>query len=126
MPYRRKIDKDYRCPLEYALDVLGGKWKSRVLFMLSDGTLRYSELRQKMANITDAALAAALKDLTRDGLVRRRQYEEIPPRVEYELTERGQSVIPVLHHMCRWAEENRGATGERVPRCQHCENWATE
>lgn len=126
MAYRRKIAKEYRCPLEYALDVLGGKWKSRVLFMLSDGTCRYSELREKMICITDAALAVALKDLQRDGLVRRRQYEEIPPRVEYELTERGESVIPVLHHMCRWTGLNRDETNATVPHCQHCEDWREE
>ena len=63
---------------------------------LSDGQLRYSELRNEMADVTDAALAIALKDLAGSGLIERRQYEEIPPRVEYLLTDKGRSVIPVL------------------------------
>ena len=69
MAYRRgALDKDIRCPLEYGLDVFGGKWKSRILCVLSDGQLRYSELRNEMADVTDAALAIALKDPAGNGL----------------------------------------------------------
>ena len=85
MAYKRKLEKDIRCPLEYGLDVFGGKWKSRILCVLSDGPLRYSVLRDEMADVSDAALASALKELATDGLVVRRQFEEIPPRVEYAL-----------------------------------------
>ena len=63
MAYRRKIEKDIRCPLEYSMDVFGGKWKSRILCVLADGQMRYSALRESMVNVTDAALAGALKDL---------------------------------------------------------------
>ena len=103
MAYKRKLEKDIRCPLEYGLDVFGGRWKSRVLCVLAEKPLRYSALRQSMANITDPALASALKELTEDGLIARHQYEEIPPRVEYELTEKGHSVIPVLQQICGWS-----------------------
>ncbi len=125
MAYKRKLEKDIRCPLEYGLDVFGGKWKSRILCVLSDGPLRYSVLRSEMADVTDAALALALKDLTASGLVRRRQYEEIPPRVEYALTGKGESVIPVLQHICRWSgiyyrKEDAG-DGAPLSRCQKCD-----
>ena len=100
MAYRRKLDKDIRCPLEYGLVVFGG-------------------------NVTDAALAIALKDLAGNGLIERRQYEEIPPRVEYLLTDKGRSVIPVLQHICQWSglyyKEDAGGADVRLSRCQRCD-----
>lgn len=102
--YERKTEKDIRCPLEYGLDIFGGKWKPRVLCVLSEKkTLRYSELRDEMTNITDAVLSTTLKELINDDLINRKQYEEIPPKVEYSLTEKGVSVIPILQEICRWS-----------------------
>ena len=78
--YQPKTPKDIRCPLEYGLDVFGGKWKSRIICVLAEkDTLRYSALRREMTNITDAVLAGALKELIRDGITERKQYDEIPP-----------------------------------------------
>ena len=78
--YKPKLEKDIRCPLEYGLTVFGGKWKSRIICVLSEkGTLRYSLLRKSMTNITNAVLAATLKELIADGMIRRRQFDEIPP-----------------------------------------------
>ena len=95
--YQAKLEKDIRCPLEYGLTVFGGKWKSRVICVLAEkGTLRYSSLRKEMANITDAVLASTLKELIADDIVKREQFNEIPPRVEYCLTEKGHSVVPIL------------------------------
>ena len=88
--YQRKLEKDIRCPLEYGMEIFGGKWNSRIICVLATlGTLRYSELRKEMGNITDAVLAAALKGLIANGIVERKSYDEIPPRVEYSLTEKG-------------------------------------
>lgn len=102
--YKRKLEKDIRCPLEYGLEVFGGKWNSRIICVLAaKQTLRYSELRFEMGNITDAVLSATLKELIADGIISRRSYDEIPPRVEYSLTEKGQSVVPILQSICRWA-----------------------
>ena len=99
-----KTEKEIRCPLEYGLSVFGGKWKSRIICVLNEkGTLRYSALRGEMLNITDAVLAAALKELIADELVERHSYNEIPPRVEYSLTEKGASVVPILQSICQWA-----------------------
>ena len=97
MAYQHKLDKDIRCPLEYGLEIFGGKWKSRIICVLAaKETLRYSELRREMGNITDAVLAAALKELITAQIVNRISYDEIPPRVEYSLTEKGRSVVPIL------------------------------
>ena len=102
--YQRKIEKDIRCPLGYGLEIFGGKWASRIICVLAEKeTLRYSELRREMGNITDAVLAASLKQLISDEIVARKSYDEIPPRVEYSLTERGKSVVPILQSICRWA-----------------------
>lgn len=79
--YQRKLEKDIRCPLEYGMELLGGKWNSRII----------------------CVLASALKGLISNGIVARRSYDEIPPRVEYSLTEKGESVVPILQSICRWA-----------------------
>lgn len=125
MAYQKKIEEDIRCPLEYGLQVFGGKWKSRVLCVLNYmGTLRYSELRSEMYNITDAVLASTLKDLIRDGLIARRSYDVIPPKVEYSLTERGLSVIPILKSICAWSgyyEKAAAQDGIVMKQCQKCD-----
>lgn len=102
--YEPKTEKDIRCPLEYGLDIFGGKWKSRIICVLAGmERLRYSELRREMTNITDAVLASTLKELIRDDIVSRQSFDEIPPRVEYTLTEKGKSVVPILQSICRWS-----------------------
>ena len=90
--YQPKMEKDIRCPLEYGLAIFGGKWKSRIICVLAaQAPLRYSILRKEMGNITDAVLSSTLKELMADGMVLRTSYDEIPPRVEYQLTEKGTS-----------------------------------
>ena len=102
--YHKKLESDIRCPLEYGLEVFGGKWKSRVICVLADKkTLRYSELRAELVNITDAVLSTTLKALIADDIVSRKSYDEIPPRVEYSLTEKGLSVMPILQSICDWS-----------------------
>ena len=78
--YQKKMQEDIRCPLEYGLEVFGVKWKSRIICVLAEKKLlRYSGLRREMANITDAVLAATLKELIADEIIRREQFDEIPP-----------------------------------------------
>lgn len=122
--YQPKLEKDIRCPLEYGLSVFGGKWKSRVICVLADGNrLRYSALRKEMVNITDAVLAATLKELMADDIVQRQQFEEIPPRVEYTLTEKGRSVVPILQAICRWSGAyHREDNAHALPRCRKCDH----
>ena len=121
--YQKKLETDIRCPLEYGLELFGGKWKSRVICVLNEkGTLRYSGIRKEMLNITDAVLAATLKELIHDNLVVRRQYNEIPPRVEYALTEKGKSVVPILQSICKLAVIFQRGNSEKVmTQCQRCD-----
>lgn len=121
--YKKKLDEDIRCPLEYGLAVFGGKWKSRIICVLSaNERLRYSELRNEMYNITDAVLASTLKDLMTDGIVERRSYDEIPPRVEYYLTEKGRSVVPILQEICNWSGLfYRESTENEMSQCRKCD-----
>ena len=100
--YKRKLEPDIRCPLEYGLEIFGGKWNSRIICVLAaKNVLRYSELRREMGNITDAVLASTLKSLIANGIVSRKSYDEIPPRVEYALSEKGKSVVPILRVFAR-------------------------
>lgn len=121
--YKKKLDEDIRCPLEYGLAVFGGKWKSRIICVLSaNERLRYSELRNEMYNITDAVLASTLKDLMMDGIVERKSYDEIPPRVEYNLTEKGRSVVPILQEICNWSGLfYRESTENEMSQCRKCD-----
>ncbi|MEF2614516.1 helix-turn-helix domain-containing protein [Faecalibacillus faecis] len=122
--YKKKIEDDIRCPLEYGLTLFGGKWRSRIICVLfAHKKLRYSEIRKEMYNITDAVLASTLKDLIEDGLIDRKSYDEIPPRVEYSLTEKGISVVPILQSVCKWAgvfykEDNEN----EMTQCQKCDH----
>ncbi len=121
--YKPKSEKDIRCPLEYGLEIFGGKWKSRIICVLAEkGFLRYSSLRKEMANITDAVLAATLKELINNEIVERKQYNEIPPRVEYSLTEKGVSVVPILQSICQWSGAYHKEESENtLPQCQKCD-----
>ena len=122
--YKPKIEKDIRCPLEYGLEIFGGKWKSRIICVLAEKKcLRYSTLRKEMVNITDAALAVNLKELLRDGILERRQFDEIPPRVEYMLTKLGWTVVPILQNICHWAGSYHLTEDENentLPQCRKC------
>lgn len=122
--YKPKLEKDIRCPLEYGLDIFGGKWDSRVICVLNAlGTLRYSELRHQMGNITDAVLASTLKKLMANGIIQRKSYDEVPPRVEYSLTERGESVVPILQSICEWAGMTYQEDADHVMvQCQRCDH----
>ena len=104
-------------------EIFGGKWDSRILCALAaSAPMRYSELRKEMANITDAVLASALKKLQKDGMIARQQYSEIPPRVEYTLTEKGASVIPILQSICHWAGAFYKDDAEHtMKQCQRCD-----
>lgn len=93
----------YQCPVEATLDVLGGKWKPLILFYLLDNTLRFGELKRKMPDtLTQQMLTRQLRELEDHGIVHREVYKQVPPKVEYSLTELGQSLKPLLLHMLDW------------------------
>ena len=99
------------CPLGKALSVIGGKWKLRIICTLYlDGTQRYNDLLKKTSGITNTMLAASLRELEADRIVIRNQYAEIPPRVEYSLTEHGRELWPILHRLAHWASGSTWAS----------------
>lgn len=93
-------------PFVEALSVVEGKWKLKLIYELAcDQTLRYGELKRNVTNITHKMLSAQLKELEKDGMIIRKQYNQIPPKVEYSLSEKGQSFVPILNHLCDWGKE---------------------
>ncbi len=95
------------CPILYAMEIIGQKWKLPILWYISDAenqTLRYKELERKVVGITATMLTKCLKELEKDKLVKRKQYNTIPPTVEYSLTERGKTLIPALESVYSWGE----------------------
>lgn len=123
MKYEPKTEKEIMCPIEYGLGIFGGKWKARIICVISaNDVLRYNEIRKELGNITDAVLAAMLKVMAADGLINRKQYNEIPPRVEYALTEKGKSVLPILQSICHWSrQQTKDELDRKLPSCKTCE-----
>ncbi|AEF85359.1 transcriptional regulator, HxlR family [Treponema primitia ZAS-2] len=91
------------CPLESALRIIGGKWKIPILCSLhQDGATRYNGLKRKIRGITNTVLASSLKELEEAGLISRRQFAEIPVRVEYSLTQACDTLLPILNQLSHW------------------------
>ncbi len=95
------------CGLKKVLNILGGKWKIMILCVIDkEGTVRYGDLRRSVFGITNTMLATSLKEMENDGLVERKQYMEMPVRVEYSLTAKAESIVPILLQLKKWGEEN--------------------
>ena len=93
------------CPLHYAMNLIGGKWKVQILCALNNGgSLRYNALKRRIGGVSNTVLADALRELEQGGLVRRTEYLEVPVRVEYAVTQDGRSLIPILEQLSDWAE----------------------
>lgn len=104
--------KDYSCGLEAALDVVGGKWKVLILWALRSGPRRFGELRRDIPGISEKMLIQHLKEMEGDGIVTRKDYKEVPPRVEYATTSFGQSLHDALAPLCAWGQEHMGRIAE--------------
>ncbi len=98
-------NRQYECPMEMTLDLIGGKWKSLILWQLSLKVQRFNELRRMFPKVSQKMLTQQLRDLERDGLISRVIYHQIPPKVEYSLTEFGKSLMPVLLQMNQWGTQ---------------------
>ena len=92
----------FACPVAFTVDVIGGKWKSLILFHLMSGTKRFNELRRLIPDITQRMLTLQLRELETDGVIHREIYREVPPKVEYSLTELGNSLAPLVSAMREW------------------------
>lgn len=95
----------FDCPIEAAIDIIGGKWKPVILWHLRNGPLRFTEIRSVLPSITQGMLTRQLRELEMDSVVNRVVYAEVPPRVEYSLTPFGETVIPILGTLCDWGKE---------------------
>lgn len=106
--------EDYHCALDITSSFIGGKWKTVVLWYLRNTKRRFSELKEVIPDITDKMLSLQLRALEEDGLVKRTMYAEVPPRVEYELTKEGKSLVPVLEAMAEWGRAKAQKDGKMV------------
>ena len=106
--------KQFHCALDITMDFLGGKWKTVVLWYLRDEALRFSALRRLMPEITEKMLSLQLKQLEKDGLISRKVFAEVPPRVEYALTKEGRSLRPALEALAAWGRRKGEREGEII------------
>ncbi len=106
--YRERTKEDLfpQCPVRHIIARISDKWSMLALSMLGTGTMRFSELRREMPDISQKVLTSTLRTLEQDGYVRRTVYASVPPRVEYSLTARGQSLLPHIDALVCWAKEN--------------------
>ncbi|MDL2235121.1 helix-turn-helix transcriptional regulator [Christensenellaceae bacterium OttesenSCG-928-L17] len=97
------ITESGNCPVTCLILMLQGKWKNRVIFAMTlNDTIRFGQLKKEVPGITNTMLTNTLRELEADGLIRREQFNEIPPHVEYSLTEKGRSLFPVFYEMLKW------------------------
>lgn len=116
-----KEDNDAVCPLKYALNLVGGKWKLPIICILArEESVRYNSLKRKLCGITNMMLSQSLKELEENGIVHREQYNEIPPRVEYSLTKEGRSILVPLDSLSEWGKIHMDRLQIKSPYCKEC------
>jgi len=113
-----RLDVERGCTVEATLDLIGGKWKCVILwYLLQDGTSRFSAIQRRFPDITPRMLTNQLRELEVDGLVKRRIYAEVPPKVEYSLSDEGRSLTPVLTALKRWGDSHIDLFKTRMATC---------
>lgn len=90
------------CPMEVGVNILSGKWKLKILWILSKETIRFNELQRKLGEITTKTLTTQLRELEDYGIIDRKVYAEVPPKVEYKLSEMGETLKPIMSELCNW------------------------
>ncbi|RDJ22330.1 transcriptional regulator [Bosea caraganae] len=105
-PRHSRLDCSPGCPVEAALGLIGGKWKGILLYHLFQGTLRFNAIRKRLPGLTQRMLTAQLRELEADGLIIRTVFAEVPPRVEYSLSQRGRTLEPVIMALKAWGDEH--------------------
>jgi DNA-binding HxlR family transcriptional regulator len=98
----------YISPIDAALEVIGGKYKVAVLYHLRESAVRFGELRRLVPSATQRMLTKQLRELERDGMIRRKIFRRVPPRVDYSLTKEGRSIVPILDELCEWGKRRIG------------------
>ncbi len=110
------------CILEHGLEVFGGKWKSRIICVLyMKGTMRYHELSKELVNISNKVLSSVLRELVSDGIISRTEIDAVHPKVEYSLTEKGLSVVPILKSIADWGGMYLSDGSDDRPLCKKCD-----
>lgn len=99
------LKNKYTCPMELTVDLIGGKWKIRILWYLNMGTKRFSEIKRLIPDITPKMLTTQLREMERDNLITRKVYPQVPPKVEYSITKYGSSLKGTLEEMCKWGNK---------------------
>lgn len=100
---RNNREEYIHCPLRYTLSIVEGKWKFAILWIISEyEVIRYGRLKESLPSIADKTLSQQLKELESSGLIHREQYNQVPPKVEYSLTEKGKTLIPIMELMAQW------------------------
>ena len=100
------MNKEINCPLNYTMNLIGTKWKPLILFHLLDGALRSGLLQKKVPEISNKMFTQSVRALEKDGLITRKVYPVVPPKVEYQLSNRGRSLEPILRSMDKWGLED--------------------
>ncbi|WP_299524723.1 helix-turn-helix domain-containing protein [Winogradskyella sp.] len=103
---RKVIDNPNSCTLVHAMNIIGGKWKPIIIYLLANGPLRFGKLVLFIPNISKKVLTQQLRELEDDGIIIRQRFAETPPRVEYSLSERGKGLLPILKHLSLWTSKN--------------------
>lgn len=98
------LKENYSCSMELTMDLIGGKWKMRILWYLNISTKRFSELKRLIPDISQKMLTNQLREMEKDNLLTRKVYPQVPPKVEYSSTEYGKSLQDILHKMCQWGD----------------------
>ncbi|MBC8792458.1 MAG: transcriptional regulator [Tagaea sp. CACIAM 22H2] len=111
-PRFSRFDCSPGCAVEAAIGLIDGKWKSVILFHLLSGTLRFGEIRKHIANVSPRILTNQLRELEEDGLILRKVYAQVPPKVEYSLSPLGESMAPILRALKQWGDANIGLYGK--------------
>lgn len=106
--YKGKVKNIQDTPFGYTLSIIGGKWKMVIIYLLAENEpIRFNELKRQIGVITYKMLSSQLKELEEDGMVARKEYPQIPPKVEYRLTERAKTLLPTLEGLCEWGASNQ-------------------
>lgn len=120
MPSQKNENTLPACPVETTLSLIGDKWKVLILRDLMPGTKRFGELKRSIGQVSQKVLTAQLRDMEEHGLVKREVFPEVPPRVEYSLTELGKSLKPVLDSLETWGTNYKGKKSwERIEKLKH-------
>ncbi|MNZ85376.1 putative HTH-type transcriptional regulator YybR [compost metagenome] len=106
--YKGKVKNIKDTPFGYTLSVIGGKWKMVIIYLLAENqAVRFNDLKRQIGAITYKTLSSQLKELEADGMVKRKEYPQVPAKVEYSLTDKAKTLLPVLEELCEWGVKNQ-------------------